>query len=279
MIISVVMPVYNECRMIEESLRRVFERPEPDEIIVIDDGSTDGTRAIIERFMASLPAGRGPGGRPSVPRAVGKGVGPAGRPAARLILKDANEGKGAALRAGFAASTGDVVIVQDADLEYDPRDYPAILAPILDGEADAVFGSRFLGGGRHRVLLFWHSIANKILTLLVNAVANLNLTDVWTGYKVFRGGLIRALPLSSDRFGFEPEVTIKLARLGVPIYEVPISYRGRNYAEGKKIGWRDAAASLGTIARTCLFPDLGAAAALTRGSRSSGDRSPKSPGS
>ena len=256
--ISVVMPVYNESRMIEESLRRVLERPEPDEIIVIDDGSTDGTRAIIERFIASRPGGR---------------------PSARLILKDVNEGKGAALRAGFAASTGDVVIIQDADLEYDPRDYPAILGPIVDGEADAVLGSRFLGGGRHRVLLFWHSIANKVLTLLVNAVANLNLTDVWTGYKVFRGGLIRALPLSSNRFGFEPEVTIKLARLGVPIYEVPISYRGRGYAEGKKIGWRDAVASLGTIVRTCLFPNLGAATALIRGARASGDRTRASPGS
>jgi glycosyltransferase involved in cell wall biosynthesis len=256
--VSVVMPVYNECRMIEESLRRVLERPEPDEILVVDDGSTDGTRAILDRLIASRPAGR---------------------PSIRLILQDGNEGKGSALRAGFAASTGDIVIIQDADLEYDPRDYPVILGPIVDGEADAVFGSRFLGGGRHRVLLFWHFVANKILTMLVNAVSNLNLTDVWTGYKVFRGDLIRALPLSSDRFGFEPEVTIKLARLGVPIYEVPVSYRGRGYAEGKKIGWRDGLASLGTIARTCLFPNLGAARVLTRGARASGDRTRASPGS
>ncbi len=256
--VSAVMPVYNERRTILEALRRILGRPELAELVIVDDGSTDGTPQVLEAFLASRAA---------------EG------PEVRLIRRAENAGKGSALRQGFAAATGDVVIVQDADLEYDPRDYPAILAPILDGEADAVYGSRFLGGGRHRVLLFWHSIANKMLTLLVDAVANVNLTDVWTGYKVFRGDLIRSLPLASNRFGFEPEVTIKLARLGAAIFEVPISYRGRSYAEGKKIGFRDAVSSLGTIVRTACFPNLGEASKLSLGPRESAGTKAPSPGS
>jgi glycosyltransferase involved in cell wall biosynthesis len=211
--LSVVIPVYNERATIETLLARVSAVAVDKEIIVIDDGSTDGTR----EWLAALPA--------------------AGSPI-RVLLQDRNQGKGAALRRGFEAARGAVVLIQDADLEYDPADYPQLLAPIERGVADVVFGSRFLGGP-HRVLLFWHYVGNRILTTLSNVFTNLNLSDVWTCYKVFRAEVLKSLPLHENRFGFEVEITSKVARAGWRVYEVPISYHGRTYAEGKKITWRD----------------------------------------
>ncbi len=233
--VSVVMPIYNECWTIREIVRRVLARPEVSELVMVDDGSTDGTR---ERITQLVEKNQG------------------GRVAVRALMRERNGGKGAALVDGFAAVTGDVVIVQDADLEYDPQDYPALIEPITDGRADAVFGSRFAGGKRN-VLLFWHTLVNRLLTLSCNVVSDLNLTDVWTGYKVFRTELIRKIPLSSRGFDFEPEITIKLAKLGCRISEVPVSYQGRTYAEGKKIGLKDAFIAAWAIARTALFGDLG----------------------
>lgn len=233
--ISVVMPIYNECWTIREIVRRVLARPEVDELVMVDDGSTDGTRERIRQLLETHKNGR---------------------VAVRALLRERNGGKGAALVDGFHAVTGDVVIVQDADLEYDPADYPALIEPIKDGRADAVFGSRFLGA-KHNVLLFWHTLVNRLLTLSCNVVSDLNLTDVWTGYKVFRTELIRKIPLSSRGFDFEPEITIKLAKLGCRISEVPVSYHGRTYAEGKKIGMKDAFIAAWAIMRTALFGDLG----------------------
>jgi glycosyltransferase involved in cell wall biosynthesis len=195
------------------------------EIIVVDDFSTDGTREVL---------------------------GGLGRPDIRVLFHAKNMGKGSALRTGFSEATGDIVLIQDADLEYDPAEYPGLLAPILDGRADVVYGSRFLGGP-HRVLFFWHSVGNRFLTSLSNVVTNLNLTDMETCYKVFRGDVLRKLSLKSRRFGFEPEVTIKVAKLKCRIYEVPISYAGRNYSEGKKIGWKDGVAALWHIMRYRFF--------------------------
>ena len=211
--LSVVIPVYNERATIEELLKRVQAVPLDKEIVIVDDGSTDGTRELL----AGLAATDG---------------------SVRVFLQPANRGKGAALRRGFAEARGAVVLIQDADLEYDPADYPTLLEPIERGMADVVFGSRFLGGP-HRVLLFWHSVGNWVLTTLSNMLTNLNLTDVWTCYKVFRAEVLRAITLKEDRFGFEAEVTAKVARGPWRIYEVPISYHGRTYAEGKKITWKD----------------------------------------
>jgi glycosyltransferase involved in cell wall biosynthesis len=211
--LSVVIPVYNERATIATLLERVNAVDLDKEIIVVDDGSTDGTRELL----AALPTREG---------------------TLRVIQQDRNRGKGAALRRGFEAARGSVVIVQDADLEYDPADYPQMLAPIERGVADVVFGSRFLGGP-HRVLLFWHFVGNRILTTLSNVFTNLNLSDVWTCYKVFRADVLRELRLREDRFGFEVEITSKVARRGWRVYEVPISYHGRTYAEGKKITWKD----------------------------------------
>jgi glycosyltransferase involved in cell wall biosynthesis len=211
--LSVVIPAYNERATIEELLKRVQAVTMDKEIVVVDDGSTDGTRELL----AGLGATDG---------------------SVRVILQDVNRGKGAALRRGFAEARGAIVLVQDADLEYDPADYPALLEPIERGVADVVFGSRFLGGP-HRVLLFWHSVGNWVLTTLSNMLTNLNLTDVWTCYKVFRAEVLTSLTLREDRFGFEPEVTAKVARGHWRIYEVPIAYHGRTYAEGKKITWKD----------------------------------------
>lgn len=193
------------------------------ELVVVDDCSTDGTRKILEEYAARHPQ-------------------------IKLYRQDPNRGKGAALRRGFEEATGDVILVQDADLEYDPREYPVLLAPILDDRADVVLGSRFLGGP-HRVLFYWHSVGNKVLTTLSNVFTNLNLTDMETCYKVFRAEIIKSIELEQDRFGFEPEVVAKVARTGARIYEVPISYAGRTYEEGKKIGWKDGVQALYCVLR------------------------------
>jgi glycosyltransferase involved in cell wall biosynthesis len=225
--LSIVIPVYNEKGTVLELVRRVraVALPLEREIVIVDDFSTDGTRDLIRGLEG---------------------------PDARVLFQPKNMGKGAALKAGFAAATGDIVLVQDADLEYDPAEYPALLAPILDGRADVVYGSRFLSGP-HRVLLFWHSVGNKILTAFSNMVTNLNLTDMETCYKVFRREVLAGMTLKSGRFGFEPEFTVKVAKLKCRIYEVPISYSGRDYAEGKKITWKDGLAALWHILRYRFF--------------------------
>ncbi len=214
MLLSVVIPCFNEVRTIARVVEAVRSGPVRDlEIIVVDDGSTDGSRELLQGALAGLID--------------------------QQVCQEINRGKGAALRAGFAVARGDFLIVQDADLEYDPAELPRLLAPLVAGQADVVFGSRFKGTGPHRVLYFWHYAANRVLTLLCNAFSNVNLTDMETCYKMFRRDLLPALDLRENRFGFEPEFTIKAARLGCRIYETGISYHGRTYVEGKKIGWRD----------------------------------------
>lgn len=222
--LSIVIPAFNEAATIAEVIARVRATPYDTEIILVDDASTDGT---WERMAE-----------------VGDG--------AVRIRHERNMGKGAALRSGFERVTGDYVIIQDADLEYDPKDYGRLLEPLLDGRADVVFGSRFLGD-THRVLLFWHSVGNKFLTLLSNALTNINLTDMETCYKAFRADILRDLNFRSNRFGFEPEFTAKVAKRGYRIYEVAISYSGRSYADGKKITWRDGLSALFTILRFRFF--------------------------
>ena len=211
--VSVVIPVYDEVATVGELIGRVRAAGIAQEIVAVDDGSTDGTAELLERLTQEVPE-------------------------LDVQRHTRNRGKGAALRTGFARATGDVIVVQDADLEYDPRDVPRLLEPILDGRADVVFGSRFLGGP-HRVLFFWHYVGNRVLTTFSNALNNLNLSDMETCYKVFRREVLEDLRLRSDRFGFEPEFTAKVARRRLRIYEVPISYSGRTYEEGKKIGWWD----------------------------------------
>lgn len=223
--LSVIMPVYNETGTLEEAVRRVQSVRFPKEIIAVDDGSTDGSREILQRLEAEARQG-----------ASGDGF--------KVVMQPFNQGKGAAIRTGIAHVTGDVVIVQDADLEYDPSDYERLLEPILQGKADVVYGTRFSGGGAHRVMFFWHYLGNKLLTLFSNALTNLNLTDMEVGYKLFRAEIIKSVKLESERFGFEPEITMKIAKKGCRVYEVPISYYGRTYAEGKKITWKDGFSAL-----------------------------------
>ena len=227
-LVSIVIPCFNEKNLIEELIRRVNNSPLPKkEVILVDDASNDGTREIIKEKLE--------------PRV------------SKVIYHDKNRGKGAALRSGFAAASGDIVIVQDADLEYDPDDYLRLLEPILSGKADVVYGSRFVGSGAHRVFFFWHMVGNKLLTLISNIFTNLNLTDMETGFKVFRAEILRKIKLKEDTFTFEPEVTAKIARLKCRIYEVGISYSGRTYTQGKKISWTDGFRALGAIAKYNLF--------------------------
>jgi glycosyltransferase involved in cell wall biosynthesis len=227
MVVSIIMPAYNERATIERAIRRCRETALQMEIIVVDDASRDGTSDVIDRLRA-------------------EGV------VQRVIRHEHNKGKGAAVRAGMQAATGDVIVIQDADLEYDPADLPALLDPIRTGRADAVFGSRFQSGPR-RVLYFWHSIGNRVLTLMSNMLTDLNLTDMETCYKMVRADLCKRLPLVSNRFGIEVELTARLAQSGARIWEVPISYNGRTYAEGKKIDWRDGVAALWHVIRFNLL--------------------------
>jgi glycosyltransferase involved in cell wall biosynthesis len=224
--LSVVIPVYNEKNTILDVLHRVREVDIPKEIIVVDDFSTDGTREILQNLPSSEDL--------------------------QFLFQPKNAGKGAALRAGFAVVSGDIVVIQDADLEYDPAEYPGLIQPILANKADVVFGSRFLGGP-HRVLLFWHSVGNRILTALSNVFTDLNLSDMETCYKAFRTDILKKITLRENRFGFEPEFTAKISKVRCRVYEVPISYSGRDYSEGKKIGWKDGVAAIYFIIKYSCF--------------------------
>jgi glycosyltransferase involved in cell wall biosynthesis len=221
--VTVVVPVYNEAATVREVLSRVLSRPEPDELLVVDDASKDGTWAILQEIAQEHSR-------------------------ISLFRHEINRGKGAALRTGFQKASGDLVIIQDADFEYSPEEYPQLLDPLLKGKADVVYGSRFMGGQAHRVLYFWHSIGNWVLTMLSNMFTNLNLTDMETGAKAFRREMLDRVELKEERFGFEPEITAKLARLDARFYEVGVAYHGRTFAEGKKIGWKD-----GVRAIWCIF--------------------------
>ena len=227
--VSVVMPAYNEAATIGECLQRVLRQPAVTEVVVVDDASTDGTDSVVKELAVREPR-------------------------LRLERHPRNRGKGAALRTGFALAQGEIVLVQDADLEYDPEDYPAALRPILNQRADVVFGTRFLGG-EHRVLYFWHRVGNAVITLFSNAFTNLNLSDIETGMKVFRRSILERVTIEEDRFGVEPELVAKIAALQVRVYEVPVAYHGRTYAEGKKIGWRDGVRALWCIVKYGLRRD------------------------
>ncbi len=235
MLLSILIPVYNERLVAERSISQVLAAPLPEnmerELVIVDDCSTDGTSEILQRLSAAEPR-------------------------IRLFQHRVNQGKGAAVRFAIQQAAGDFCLVQDADLEYDPAEYPKLLKPLLDGRADAVFGSRYMAGEQHRILPFWHSMINKGLTLISNMFSNLNLTDMETCYKVFRTDLLKSIPIRSDRFGFEPEITMKASKRKLRIYEVPISYHGRTYEEGKKIGWKDGIKALGVIFHFWLIDDL-----------------------
>lgn len=224
--LSVVIPVYNEKATIREIIKRVEAVPVDKEIIVVDDFSTDGTREMLSKIES-------------------RGI--------RVIYHQKNMGKGAALRTGFGVAAGDIIIIQDADLEYDPQEYPKLIKPILEGKADAVYGSRFMGSEPHRVFYFWHMVGNKILTILSNMFTNLSLTDMETCFKVFKREVIRNITIEENRFGFEPEITAKLAKMDIRLFEVGISYYGRSYKEGKKIGWKDGISALRAIIKYNLF--------------------------
>ncbi|PCI39772.1 MAG: glycosyl transferase [Elusimicrobia bacterium] len=222
--LSIIIPVFNEKNTVEELIGRVqtVKIPIEREIIAIDDGSTDGTREILERMKE-------------------EGI--------KVVFHEKNSGKGAAIRTGILHATGEYIVIQDADLEYDPEDYPQLLEPLLGGRADVVYGSRFIGGGPHRVHLFWHYVANKLFTLMTNALFNVNLTDMGVCYKMFRSSVLKSIPLRENGFGFEPEITAKICKRHLRIYEVPISYAGRTYEEGKKIKWTDSFAYLYSLIR------------------------------
>lgn len=225
--VSVVIPVFNEADFLAETVARILISGVASQIVIVDDGSTDGTLEILQEFKNTHDV--------------------------VVIHHDRNMGKGRALRTGFDVCTGDVIVIQDADLEYDPRDYPKLLGPILEGNADVVFGSRMTGDGPHRVMFFWHMLGNKILTFFSNMLTNLNLTDMETGYKAFTREVLTRLVLVEDRFGFEPEFTAKVAKLNVRIYEVGISYNGRTYKDGKKVGWKDGISALRCILKYRLL--------------------------
>jgi len=233
--LSILMPVYNERTVVERCIAQVLTAPLPEdmerELIIVDDRSTDGSWLVLERLAAEHPE-------------------------IRLFRHEVNAGKGAAVRTAIQQATGDFSLIQDADLEYDPSEYPILIRPLLDGRADAVFGSRYLAGGQTRVLLFWHSMMNKLLTTVSNMFCNLKLTDMETCYKVFHTDLLKSIPIRSNRFGFEPEIVMKSAKRKLRIYEVPISYHGRTYEEGKKIGWKDGVKALGVVLKFWLIDDL-----------------------
>jgi glycosyltransferase involved in cell wall biosynthesis len=217
--LSVVMPIYNECGTLARIIEKVLSVPIDIELLCVDDGSRDGSRDVLSDLARHYPQ-------------------------LRVLLQPKNMGKGAALRRGINEAKGDFIIIQDADLEYDPGEYPRLLEPLIQGKADVVYGSRFMGGGPHRVLYFWHSVGNWILTMLSNCLTNINLSDMETCYKVFRREVIQSIAIEEDRFGFEPEITVKVARRNLRVYEVGISYSGRTYEEGKKIGWKDGVRAL-----------------------------------
>lgn len=229
------MPIYNEANTLAEAVSRVRGVDVPKEIILIDDGSTDGTREILTRLETEAKEDADPNNE------------------VKVVFKSINQGKGSAIRSGLALVTGDMVIIQDADLEYDPQDYPMLLDPILSGAADVVYGTRFYGGGPHRVLFFWHYVGNQILTLFANILTNLNLSDMEVGYKAFRAEVLKDIEIKSNRFGIEPEITVKIAKKGYRIFEVPISYYGRTYKEGKKITWKDGFAAFYSLIRFRLM--------------------------
>jgi glycosyltransferase involved in cell wall biosynthesis len=239
MMLSIVIPAYNERNFIEEVVRRVMDAPYDKEIIIVDDGSTDGTRQYLgSRFKVQ-------GSRLEAENIEHLNE-------VKVIFHEKNMGKGGAVRNGVSVARGDIIIIQDADLEYDPKDYPTLLEPILEGKADVVYGSRFLGGP-HRVHYFWHYVGNMLITLLSNMATDLNLTDMETGYKVFKREVFQGIEIKSNRFGFEPEITAKVARKGCVVYEVPISYYGRSYEEGKKITWKDGVKAVFTILKYKWF--------------------------